>query len=146
MSRVTVLFLVALITAGCQTRKPEVEIQKFPDGSIYARRSGYKDGTGQFVYNGKQTFLAQNGRVILEGLYSHGLREGEWRYWNGERYFRGVYKDGKPWNGIFPEPIASTAPPTGIRYQDGEPVTGKPTKIQQDVADPQTARREAKFQ
>ena len=85
--------LLLLILIGCS--EPELKIIDLNNESII-KDGVYLDKKSLKPLSGKVIKTSQDNVVIIEGIISNGLPDGEWIEWypNGNKFFSGIYSKG----------------------------------------------------
>jgi uncharacterized protein len=75
----------------------EIRVRHYPDGALMERAETVTERGKKPVYHGRFQAFSPGGKVIAEGDYLHGLREGPWRYWSetGALQGEGDYRAGR---------------------------------------------------
>ena len=98
----------------------------FKSGKIQYRYSRYLTNDGaQWIRHGLFTAYHENGQLLSEGLYEHGLETGTWRdfYANGQIAAEGVYVAGKE-HGLWRSWATDGESQATIQFEHGREVVG----------------------
>lgn len=86
--------------ASIDAGQPETIQERYPNRQIKVERQVAQDDQGNYFNHGLWTMWDENGRMLGQGQYEHGQRQGKWTRWfapgEGELFQGAVYREFEP--------------------------------------------------